>query len=172
MSDQPDESTRECNECKNSAQVVHPLKPRDAERYWSKVDRRDPDECWLWQAYTDRDGYGRFSLQGRKERAHRVAVRLDGCDPSGQVVRHSCDNPSCVNPDHLQVGSQHDNMRDMVERERQPLGERNGRSQLSLEEVKIILKATGSTADLAKRFDTSPSNIREIRSGRSWRHVE
>ena len=144
----------------------------DAERFWDKVARCEPSECWEWEAYTDRDGYGRFSLNGRKERAHRVALRLDGRYPAGQVVRHTCDNPGCVNPAHLKAGSQRENMRDRGRRNREPCGERNGQSRLTREDVKKIRAADRPSKELANRFGTTASNIREIRSGRSWRHLE
>ena len=143
-----------------------------ANRFWAKVLRGDPDECWPWQAYTDRDGYGRFSLNGRKERAHRVAARLDGRDLTGKVVRHTCDNPTCVNPRHLKTGTQRENMRDRDRRNRQPRGVRNGRSRLSREDIIAIRQDGRPAKELARHFGTSASNIREIRTGRSWRHVE
>jgi len=149
-----------------------PITEETTQRFWAKVRNNGPDECWTWTAYTDRDGYGRFSLNGRKERAHRIAVRLDGRNPDGKVVRHTCDNPECVNPAHLKLGSQRENIRDRDKRNRQPRGERNGRSRLSREDVKSIREDDRPAKELAKRFDTTSSNVREIRSGRSWRHVE
>jgi len=154
-----------------SGRFDDPISDKDARRFWDKVDRQSEEACWKWQAYTDRDGYGRFSLNGKKERAHRVAARLDGRDPTGKVVRHTCDNPSCVNPAHLEVGTQRDNMRDKVQRGRQARGARNGRSHLSREEVVAIRNDSRPAKEVAERFGTTASNIREIRSGRSWRHV-
>jgi len=148
------------------------LSPDVANRFWAKVQVGSPEECWLWTAYTDRDGYGRFSVRGRKLRAHRVAVRLDGRYPTGKIVRHTCDNPGCVNPSHLQLGTQRENMRDRDERGRQPRGARNGQSRLSRDDVKAIRRDDRPAKELAARYDTTASNVREIRTRRTWRHLE
>jgi len=145
--------------------------PEDHARFWEKVEITDLDDCWLWTASTDKDGYGQFKLNGRKLRAHQVAVLLDGRDPTGKVVRHLCHNPRCVNPNHLAVGTHRANSRDMVRLDRQPRGERNGQSQLSDEDVRKIRKSGETSRELAKQFGTSESNIRMIRTGRSWKHV-
>lgn len=83
--------------------------------------------CWNWRGATDRDGYGIFSYARKTARAARVALELDGRDPGGNFACHHCDNPSCVRPAHLFVGSNTDNMRDMVAKGRNPdrLGEKN-----------------------------------------------
>jgi hypothetical protein len=125
----------------------------------------------MWTAYTDRDGYGRFSLKGKKKRAHRVAARLDGRDPTGQVVRHTCDNPGCVNPDHLKIGTPKDNAGDMVRRGRSPRGARNGQSKLTRREVRRIRASRSPSGFLAGLFGVAASTIRTIRTGASWSHL-
>ena len=92
-------------------------------RYWEKVDRREPDECWPWTGEVNNQGYGRFNLwhDGRRTRllAHRLAVVLAGTLlPERMKVLHRCDNPPCVNPAHLQIGTQGDNMRDALSKGR------------------------------------------------------
>ena len=90
------------------------------ERFWSKVQKIDGG-CWLWIAYRDSKGYGSFGLDGKVRKAHRVAYELTyGPLPEGAHVLHSCDNPSCVNPQHLRAGTHVDNMRDRVEHGRDP----------------------------------------------------
>lgn len=88
-----------------------------AERFWEKVAKAGPDDCWLWTDFCDRDGYGRFRHSPwRTMRAHRIAwmlangVQID----AGIFVCHTCDNPSCVNPAHLWLGTCGDNARDMA----------------------------------------------------------
>lgn len=96
-------------------------------RFWSKVDVTvDSRECWLWKGTKTGNGYGNFSVQeiSAKVPAHRVSYWMaTGEYPeAGQVVRHKCDNPLCVNPRHLEIGSQSDNMLDMVSRGRRKYG--------------------------------------------------
>ena len=81
------------------------------ERFWAKVDKTE--SCWLWRASLSQDGYGQFKLHGTMRRSHRVAWELVyGVVPNGLFVLHSCDNPPCVNPGHLFLGTNTDNMRD------------------------------------------------------------
>lgn len=92
--------------------------------WWSKVDRRGPDECWPWKAGTDKDGYGKFAvgLGGHTQlhtRAHRFGyLTLVGPLKPGEVVCHSCDNPPCCNPAHWFKGTHADNTNDKVEKDR------------------------------------------------------
>lgn len=92
------------------------------ERFWSKVDRRGPDECWPWKGSRNPDGYGSFSYQGRQARAHRMAWMLaNGAVPeAGKLICHSCDNPPCCNPAHLWPGTPSDNMKDCYAKGRAP----------------------------------------------------
>ena len=83
-----------------------------AERFWSKV-KKQPNGCWEWQAAKTRLGYGRFAPEGTTVKAHRVSFELcKGPIPDGMHVMHSCDNPPCVNPEHLSLGSNQDNVND------------------------------------------------------------
>ena len=95
-----------------------------AERFWAKVDRRGPDDCWNWTAMTHPDGHGRIGEGGHYGRmlyAHRVSYELHiGPIPPGLVVMHKCDNPRCVNPAHLQLGTDADNHRDCWNKGRSP----------------------------------------------------
>jgi hypothetical protein len=88
-----------------------------SERFWLKVEK-SADGCWVWTAST-RNGYGRFSVEGSEEYAHRYSYQLSRGDiPDGLIVRHRCDNPLCVRPDHLELGTKAENSQDMVERGR------------------------------------------------------
>jgi hypothetical protein len=90
-------------------------------RFWAKVDKRGPDECWPWIGAKNPFGYGKISngKRGVQAKAHRVAYEIAvGLPPGDLVVRHKCDNPPCVNPSHLEAGTQADNVHDMVSRGR------------------------------------------------------
>lgn len=123
---------------------------RDIRRFWSKVDVRGPDECWLWKPTRLTSGYGRFKISiGEPRRdwfAHRVSWRIagDGTVPDGMWVLHKCDVPRCVNPAHLFLGTVEDNTRDMIRKRRDNGGRRvygpkppkRPRRTLSIENVK------------------------------------
>lgn len=89
----------------------------DFHRFWSKVDIKGPDDCWNWIG-SKCQGYGIFYLGNRRERSHRFITRIMGKNIKGLSVMHSCDNPSCVNPSHLSVGTQKDNSIDCVNKGR------------------------------------------------------
>ena len=82
------------------------------DRFWNKVNKTDT--CWLWTASKTHQGYGYFRLDGRMQKAHRVSYKiLKGQIPNKMMILHSCHNPSCVNPEHLRIGTNQENMRDM-----------------------------------------------------------
>ena len=86
-------------------------------RFWSKVVKADG--CWEWTAYRDPLGYGRLNVDGVPVLAHRLAYELEhGAIPDGMCILHRCDNPPCVNPDHLWLGTQADNSLDMASKGR------------------------------------------------------
>jgi len=132
------------------------------------------DGCWNWTAYKDKRGYGAFLLAGHPKLAHRVSYQLYvGEIPDGLCVCHRCDNPACVRPDHLFLGTVADNMRDRTVKGRggDHAGERNGRAKLTIEQV-IEIRARYSNGarriDLAKEFGVTPTNISFISRGRHW----
>jgi hypothetical protein len=151
----------------------------EAERFWCKVDRRGPDECWEWQAARSEHGYGAFGLTGfgsGKVPAHRWSyAETVGPIPDGMHVCHRCDNPPCVNPQHLFVGTLADNMRDMVEKGRSLKGERHNLAQLTEAQVLAIRQAWADGGEtqtqIAERFNTNKANVSQIVRGKKWKHL-
>jgi len=142
-------------------------------RFWAKVDIRSHDECWPWVASRKRQGYGQFKLDGGMRLTHRVIWELMyGEIPDGMNVCHRCDNPPCVNPSHLFLGTQADNMADMTKKGRQASGERHPKAKLSLADVRNIRErnATGeSTTALAREFGISNIGVSSVVRGAYWR---
>lgn len=137
-----------------------------------------PDGCWIFQGTKNDAGYGRIMVGGKKRYAHRVSYEtFNGPIDTGLYVCHSCDRPSCVNPDHLWTGTGKDNARDMSRKGRAPSGEwcrgeGNGRAKLSERDVLVIRSSQGtSVRSLATEFGVGQTTIREILSGKRWAHV-
>lgn len=142
------------------------------ERFWSKVDRRGPDECWLWTAGTQQPyGHGALWDNGRMVGAHRVSWLLHyGPAPRGKWILHRCDVPLCVNPRHLYLGASERNVRDCFERGRSPY------QKLTVEQVQAIRASItgtyGEQAALARAYGVTRSAIGDIVRGRRWAWVE
>lgn len=134
--------------------------------FWSNVCVGSAYACWGWLGSLDQHGYG---YQGR-ERAHRIAweVYHRKSLKKGDVVRHTCDNPSCCNPEHLRLGSQKDNISDRVVRERSARGAANGRAVLSNLDALSIFHAPGRQEDIAKQYGVSIHTVVDIKNGRTW----
>ncbi len=159
------------------------------EDFWRKVDKRGPDECWLWLGRMDsRERYGYFGYQGTQQATHRLAwVFTHGPINNGLHVLHKCDVTKCANPAHLFLGTHADNMSDMKVKGRQRTGPRtvrwrdslkrgseHGNAKLTEAQVKEIrcLAAQGvSFRKLAKQFNMDRSVISDIVNRRAWKHV-
>jgi hypothetical protein len=142
-----------------------------AERFWEKVDRRGPSDCWNWTASTDTGGYGIIGRKGVKGMAlaHRIAWEFAyGAAGEGMCVLHHCDNPKCCNPYHLWLGSRADNNRDKVQKGRQVKGRTNGRTKLTEEQVISIREDPRSERELGRIYGVQHTAIGMIRRGESW----
>jgi HNH endonuclease len=129
--------------------------------------------CWEWTSYSDGGGYGNISRNGKTQKAHRVSYEaFKGPIPPGLVVRHTCDNPCCVNPDHLILGTQKDNMADRDSRGRRDVkGEQVGTAKLTEKEVLEIRASSESLSKLAAKYNVDKSNVYQIKAGKSWKHL-
>lgn len=147
-------------------------------KFWAKVDK--VGDCWNWTGSKNKFGYGQVSIKGKGLKSHRIAFFLfyRYIDPNGQMkVLHSCDNPSCVNPSHLFMGSQEDNIRDMVAKKRHrnipKHGENNPMAVLTWDEVEQIreLYAKGdiNQKSLSVNFMVSPMTIHRIVNNILWK---
>lgn len=130
--------------------------------------------CWLWLgSIIPTTGYGRIGL--RSEPAHRASFEAHGgAIPAGLVLRHRCDNPACVNPDHLEPGTHADNVADCVRRGRNARGSRNRHAVLDEEQVaaaRARLAAGASQAAEARRLGVSHGIVHRIANDRTWKHV-
>lgn len=151
----------------------------DEERFWSKVAKsEDPDKCWEWQGNLQHKGYGSFSYKRKPYGAHRFVWEITyGEIPKGLFVCHHCDNPRCVNPSHLFLGTPLDNMRDMINKGRLVAhkGEQNAGHKLTTEDVLYIREQIAmdktTRADLAREMNIHKHTIDAIVARRSWKHL-
>ena len=152
-----------------------------AERFNRYVDKAAPGGCWLWTGAKRNHGYGAMSVGSRRdgtkraEQAHRISYEIHkGPIPAGLHVCHACDNPSCVNPDHLWLGTPGDNARDRDAKDRVQHGQRHYAAKLKAADVSEIIRVGRfiSQAELARRFDVHPSNISMILSGKRWKRSQ
>jgi len=145
------------------------------DRFWSKVDKSDghgPNgDCWVWTSETIKQGYGRFWMKGGPILAHRASILLSEGKMPDQDVLHKCDNPKCVRPDHLFLGSHSDNMKDMIEKERQRRGDSSPVAVVNSQQVQEIRSSKETNAYLAKVYGIDSSQISRIRNHKSWSHV-
>jgi hypothetical protein len=155
----------------------------DIDRFWSRVDRSGgPDACWEWQGAQRPTGYGNLWIRGTYQSAHRVAYLIHSSKQPGNLcVCHHCDNPCCVNPRHLFLGTHADNCADMVQKgrstRRRPRpyaskpGIQNPRAKLTEDQVRAIRAATGTQESIAARFGISRRSVGFIRRREHWKHL-
>lgn len=141
------------------------------DRLTSKTTPEPMTGCWLWTASVFKNGYGQAG-RGTNQYAHRLAYRLArGLIPKGASVLHRCDQRSCVNPDHLFLGTPTENMLDMTVKGRRARGNTHGRRRLSAEQVRDIrakLAAGAGQSALAREHGVTRLNIHLIAHNRTW----
>lgn len=142
-------------------------------RFWANVKRRK--NCWEWVGSCTATGYGSFcaTYEGRKYwKAHRFSWHLhNGPIPDGQCVLHKCDNPACVRPDHLEIGTQAENIRQRDMRGRGPIGVKHGSAKLTEAQVLVVYHSKENGMRLAERLGVHNSVIYNIRKGKTWSHL-
>ena len=142
-------------------------------RFWNKVNKTT--SCWLWTGTRSAQGYGFIRVAGKNLYAHRVSFEIQNRRKLGRenVVRHTCDVPSCVNPDHLRVGTQLENVADMWAKGRatRVAGERNGNAKLtwtSVTEMRLKLQSGRGKASLAREYGVSAAMVTRISQNKAW----
>lgn len=149
------------------------------------VQRGAPDACWPWAGHIGRDGYGKIFVCGKHRRAIRMVMAVEaGSDIGDALVCHHCDNPICCNPEHLFLGSHADNARDAARKGRmrggngywrkgqsQNVGVDNPRAALNADDVREIRASSLTHEAAAAKFGVSYHTVRDVRRGRTWRHV-
>lgn len=159
-----------------------PLNPTLEQRFWPKVEVRADDECWPWLAFRNPAGYGTIKNFWGSSLAHRICWVLHHGGPiEGKHVLHTCDNPACVNPAHLYLGTNEDNIADKVARGRshapQPnkQGEKHPLAKLTDDDARLIHQLANSGRrngrELARRFGVSPATICNIKKGKTWKAI-
>ena len=147
-------------------------------QFWTKSVIKDLFSCWEWIGATGEKGYGIMKWDGRLQVASRIAWQIvRGIIPDGLCVCHRCDNPPCVRPSHLFLGTQSDNINDMVSKKRNndPKGEDHGRSKLTNKDVFKIRKLWKTRlfyqTTLAKKYQVHVVTINRICNRRNWKHI-
>ena len=157
-----------------------------SDRFLSKIEKNNAG-CHLWVGYKNKDGYGYFGVRRKSVRAHRFAWECaNGQIPKGMYVCHICDNPSCVNVEHLFLGTQKENMTDAKMKgriasgdrqgsrtrpETRPRGESHCRCRFTREQVLFIRASDLSQRNLAGMFSVSKGAIQHIKNNDTWKHV-
>lgn len=133
--------------------------------------------CSLWMGATNEHGYGYLTIAGKQVKAHRASWSVANGDiPPAMCVLHRCDNPACVNPDHLFLGTQAENVRDMLSKRRwkAPYRRRGAEShlcKLTEDQVRFIFASSKSSRELAVRFGIGQEHVNSIKGKRVWRHL-
>ena len=162
------------NHCRYSKACTHEA------RFWARVNKNGPNGCWVWMGYCQRFGHG--WLGSERGLAHRFAWELlNGPLPDDKCLLHRCDNPPCVNPEHLFLGDRAANLADSVAKNRHAWGERSQHAKLTAEQVLDIRRSfrkdgnsrqsPSNAKELAEKYGVKVLTINAIIAGRSWQRL-
>ena len=162
-----------------SESILLQLNSQEEARFWAKVQKLRPDQCWPWIAKSKAHGYGLWRVRKILFRALRVSWVLTNRQliPAGLEIRHSCHNPICCNPEHLLTGTRKQNMQDSVRAGRTKgirVGSKNGFAdldELKVRRVKQMLKDGRRHIDIAEEVGISRPTVTRINTGHIWSHV-
>lgn len=157
--------------------MVEKTDPFVMRRFLCSCDNSSDDDCWDWKGLVNSNGYGRFSLNDRHQLAHRVSFEIFiGQIPQGKVVCHSCDNRLCVNPKHLWLGTQAENITDAVRKGRNfspdTRAEKNGNKKLdwdSVRQIRSMFRSGSKRYLIAQSFGVASSTVGEIIANKTWK---
>lgn len=143
------------------------IKPSPSERFWSKVQKSN--DCWVWTGRKTKFGYGMASIKRRRIDTHRLSWEMhNGLIPKGMCVLHKCDNPPCVRPDHLFLGTQKDNVNDMVQKERAT----SSLCAKDVREIRALYAGGGVTMKaIGAQFGIHKGTVRGIIKRLRWAHI-
>lgn len=142
------------------------------ERFFKNVEKSDG--CWAWTGAVIKYGYGTIMIKKKLWLAHRLSLVVHGIDlPKKMDVCHKCDNPNCVNPTHLFLGTHQDNMIDMVQKGRanRPFGAKHANHVLSDDNIREIRSLNMPARAIAKMFNVSHPTILSIKNKKTWKHI-
>lgn len=144
------------------------------EQFFRERSKVNPNGCWIWLRSRGPTGYGCLRREGKTRIAHRFSFEyFIGPIAEGLCVLHSCDTPSCINPAHLFLGTQAENMADKTRKGRQLKGEQHPGARMTEEIVREIRAAVGcSSRELSEKYGISEEPIRRARLRLNWKHVE
>jgi hypothetical protein len=139
--------------------------------FWDKVDIKQQNDCWEFQGGRQHL-YGIYRCEGKTWKAHRYAYTITYGDiPKGKVVMHHCDNPGCVNPMHLELGTQKENIADMMRKGRQNRNIRKRNKIFSPEQVRDIRNSEMNGLQLSRKYGVRPQTIYDILHRRTFTNI-